>query len=60
MNLFKTILERLRQPSTQVGLSAIGVLVGLPPGTIDLVGQIIVAGVALVGVLTDEKKTDAK
>lgn len=60
MNILKTIVERIRQPSTQLGLSALGVLVGLPPGTLDLVGQIIVAGVALVGMFTDEKKADPK
>jgi hypothetical protein len=52
--MFAKFLARLRQPSTIVGLTAIGVLVGLPPGVVDLTGQAIVAVASLVGVFTDE------
>lgn len=41
----KTIIKRLKEPSTWAGISALGLIFGLPPGTVDLVGQ-IVAGVA--------------
>jgi len=59
--MWKKILDRLRQPSTVAGLSAIGVLVGVPPGTIDLVGQAVIGVAGIVGVLTDEHagKADA-
>ncbi len=44
------ILQRLREPSTWAGLSAIGLLFGLPPGTVDLIGQVVggVAGLAAI------------
>lgn len=46
----KAILERIKEPSTWAGLSVLGVVFGLPPGTIDLVGQIVggVAGLAAI------------
>lgn len=43
-------LKRLREPSTWAGLSVIGVLVGLPPGTLEAAGQ-IVGGVAALGAI---------
>lgn len=44
------LLKRLREPSTWAGISALGLIFGLPPGTIDLVGQIVggVAGLAAI------------
>ena len=42
----KFIINRLKEPSTWAGLSALGVLVGIPPGTLDLVVQV---GVGLSG-----------
>jgi ABC-type xylose transport system permease subunit len=44
------LLQRLREPSTWAGIAAIGMIFGLPPGTIDLVGQIVggVAGLAAI------------
>lgn len=44
------ILQRLREPSTWAGLSALGVVFGLPSGTVDLLGQVVagVAGLAAV------------
>lgn len=46
----KLILNRLREPSTWAGLSVLGVIFGLPPGTIELAGQIAggVAGLAAI------------
>jgi hypothetical protein len=52
--MFAKFLARLRQPSTIVGLTAIGVLVGIPPGSMNLAGQAVVAVAGLVGVFTDE------
>jgi len=56
MNAF---LDRVKQPSTWAGLSVLGVLFGLPPGTIDLVGQ-VVGGVAALAamVLTEKAKAE--
>lgn len=47
MNAF---FDRLKEPSTWAGLSVLGVLLGLPPGTIEAAGQ-IVGGVAALGAI---------
>lgn len=46
----KNILSRLREPSTWAGFAALGLVFGLPPGTVELVGQIVggVAGLAAI------------
>ncbi len=44
------ILQRLREPSTWAGLSALGLVLGLPPGTIDAIGQ-LVGGLAAVAAI---------
>lgn len=44
------LMRRLREPSTWAGISALGLIFGLPPGTIDLLGQII-GGVAGLGAI---------
>jgi hypothetical protein len=55
----KTIIKRLREPSSMAGLSVIGVLLGLPPGTIDAVGQVIGGAAALLAIFLPEKFGDA-
>lgn len=47
----KAIFNRLREPSTMAGLSAIAMVFGLPQGTLDLVMQIIVAGAGLAAMV---------
>lgn len=37
------------------GLSALGMLVGVPPGTFDAVGQIIAGGLAVAAIVRKEK-----
>lgn len=44
------LLKRLREPSTWAGIAALGLLIGLPPGTVEAVGQ-IVGGVAALGAI---------
>lgn len=44
----KYLISRFREPSTWAAISALGVVFGLPPGTVDIVVQV---GVALTGVL---------
>ncbi len=44
------ILERLKEPSTWAGLSMLGVLFGLPPGTVEAVGQVF-GGLAAIGAI---------
>ncbi len=40
--------KRLREPSTIIALSGLGVLVGLPPGVVDLVGSCVAGGALVV------------
>lgn len=56
MNALKYLLSRLREPSTAAGLSVIGVLVGLPPGSIDLVTQVVVSAAAAYAAFVPDKK----
>lgn len=44
------LLKRLREPSTWAGVAALGLIFGLPEGTIQAVGQ-IVGGVAALGAI---------
>lgn len=48
------IINRLREPSTWAGLSALGLLFGLPPGTFDAIGQIVGGVGALAAILLPE------
>lgn len=50
-----SLLQRLREPSTWAGLSALGLLLGLPPGTIEGVGQIVGGIAAVVAIFLGEK-----
>lgn len=50
-----SILKRLKEPSTWAGISALGLIFGLPPGTIDLVGQVIGGVAGLAAVILAEK-----
>ncbi len=43
-------LKRLREPSTWAGIAALGLIFGLPPGTVEAAGQII-GGVAALGAI---------
>lgn len=51
----KWLLNRFKEPSTLAGLSAMGMLFGLPPGTIDAVGQVVAGGLAVAAVIRKEK-----
>lgn len=50
------LLNRLREPSTLAGLSVLGVMVGLPPGTIELAGQVLAGVAGLAAVLVPDAK----
>lgn len=56
MNALKYLLSRLREPSTAAGLSVIGVLVGLPPGSVDLITQAICGAAAAYAALVPDRK----
>ena len=52
MNAF---LKRIREPSTWAAISALGVVFGLPPGTLDLLAQVGIGGAGLLGILLKDK-----
>lgn len=49
------ILNRLREPSTWAGLSALGLIFGLPVGTVDAVGQVMGGVAALASIFMPEQ-----
>ncbi|AVS74485.1 hypothetical protein [Paracidovorax cattleyae] len=53
------ILGRMREPSTWAAISALGVVFGLPPGTVDLAVQVGVAATGILGVLLPDKGATA-
>lgn len=53
--LKKWIVDRLREPTTWAGFSALGMVFGLPPGVVDAVGQVVGGLGALAAILMSEK-----
>jgi hypothetical protein len=51
------VIARIKEPSTWTALGAIGLLLGLPPGTMDAMHMIVGGVAALVGVLLPEGKS---
>lgn len=55
-NFLALLARRLKEPSTLAGLSVLGVLVGLPPGTLETVGTCVAAVAATAAVVLPESK----
>lgn len=55
-NTLMNILKRLREPSTMAGLSALALLFGVPPGTLELSHQVIAGVLAGAAILLPEGK----
>jgi hypothetical protein len=49
-------LKRLREPSTWAGIAALGMIFGLPPGSVEAVGQLIGGAAALGAIFLPESK----
>lgn len=54
------VMQRLREPSTWAGLSALALLFGVPPGTIDAVGMLLGGAAAVGAILLPETKAAAQ
>jgi hypothetical protein len=54
----KYIIERIKEPSTWTALGAIGLLLGLPAGTVDAVHMLIGGAAALAGIFMPEGKSE--
>lgn len=52
---FIHILKRLNEPSTWAGIAALGVLFGLPAGTVEALGQVVGGVAALAAIVLPEK-----
>lgn len=52
------ILQRIKEPSTWTALGAIGLLLGLPAGTIDAVHMFVGGAAALAGIFMPEGKSE--
>lgn len=55
MNALKTIIKRIKEPSTWAGLAALGLIFGLPPGTVEALGQVLGGVAALAAIALPEK-----
>lgn len=55
MNTLNTIIRRIKEPSTWAGLAALGVLFGLPPGSVEALGQLLGGVAALAAIALPEK-----
>lgn len=53
MKLLK-LINRIKEPSTWAGITAIGLLFGLPPGTLDAVGMLVGGVGAVASILLPE------
>lgn len=51
----KFIINRLKEPSTWAGLSALGVLFGVPPGTLDLIAQVGIGAGGLLAIALKDR-----
>lgn len=60
MNKALSIFKRLREPSTWAGISALGLIFGLPPGTVDMVGQVVGGVAGLAAIFLTEAKPEAQ
>ena len=49
-------LKRLREPSTMAGLTALALMFGVPPGTLELTSQVIAGVLAGAAILLPEGK----
>lgn len=51
----KTILKRIREPSTWAGLAVLGTVFGMPPGTVEMFGQVVAGVAGLAAIFLSER-----
>lgn len=54
MNVIR-LIARIKEPSTWAGVAALGVLFGLPAGTVEALGQVVGGVAALAAIFLPEK-----
>lgn len=55
--MWRIIGNRLKEPSTWIGLSVLATIVGVPPGTIAVASKVIGALGAIAGVAIPENRS---
>lgn len=55
MNIFKTLYNRIKEPSSWAGLSALAIMFGVPVGFIPVIGKIGAAVLAVGAILIPEQ-----
>ena len=55
MKTLNIIIKRMKEPSTWAGLAALGVIFGMPPGTVEAVGQVLGGVAALAAIVMPEQ-----
>lgn len=50
----KALLNRIKEPSTWAGLSVLAALFGVPPGTFELVSQVVMGAAGLAAIALPE------
>lgn len=56
--ILKNVFKRMKEPSTWAGLGIIAAMLGVPPGTFELVTQIGLGVAGLFAVALPETKTE--
>ena len=54
MKTLSIIIKRMKEPSTWAGLSALGLIFGMPPGTVEALGQVLGGVAALAAIALPE------
>ncbi len=54
LTIVRNIVNRLREPSTWAGVSALAMLFGVPPGTVDALGQVVIALTGAASIILPE------
>ena len=54
--LVMNFLKRLKEPSTMAGLSALAMIFGVPPGTLELTTQVVTGVLAAGAIFLPEGK----
>lgn len=54
MKALAMIFKRLKEPSTMAGLSALAMLFGVPPGTLELLQQAVIGVTAVAAICLPE------
>jgi hypothetical protein len=52
--IVRSIVGRLKEPSTWAGVSALAILFGAPPGAVDVIGQVVVSLASAASILLPE------